>query len=68
MATEEASLIEALTSGTAFQPQNDEDFSEVGLIRLNIEAEKLTRCATNRYRYVLCLNFAKVEGYFFYSS
>ena len=41
MATEEASLIEAVTSGTAFQPRNNEDFNQLGLIRLKIEAEKL---------------------------
>ena len=31
MATEEASLIEAVTSGTAFQPRNDEGFNELGI-------------------------------------
>ena len=73
MATEEASLIEAVTSGTAFQPQKNEDFNEFGLIRLKIEAEKLTRCATNKYRYLLCLNFelfaiVRAEEYFLYVS
>jgi hypothetical protein len=57
MATEEASLIEAVTSGTAFQPRNNEDFNELGLIRLKIEAEKLARCATNKYRYILLTMF-----------
>ena len=31
MATEEASLFEAETSGTAYQPRNNEDFNELGI-------------------------------------
>ena len=70
MATEEASLIEAVTSGTAFQPRNNEDFNQLGLIRLKIEAEKITRCATNKCK-ILGLNFetfaiVKAEEQFLY--
>ena len=52
MATEEASLIEAETSGTAFQPQENEDYQEFGLIRFKDGPEKLTGCATIKQQYM----------------